>query len=192
MASGQTTNFGLNQWTAADKVLREEFNRDNVKLDTNLEAIRAACPYVKIKELVTESAVASVNLDVSDVDFTQYLKVELFICAPNCSENIKLQVNNLTSGYYHMQISGGGSGGTNVIQYLALIPPYGYSVLLFYTPYSGSRVGCVNITSNGSSTFSGYQYTAPCTWNELKSFNLTGWEGNIPKGSKFVLLGIRA
>lgn len=34
MASGQTTNFGLNQWAAEDPVLREEFNRDNVKVDT--------------------------------------------------------------------------------------------------------------------------------------------------------------
>ena len=37
MASGQTANFGLNQWTTEDKVLRKEFNRDNAKLDTELK-----------------------------------------------------------------------------------------------------------------------------------------------------------
>lgn len=36
MASGQTTNYGLNQWTPEDAVLREEFNRDNKNLDTTL------------------------------------------------------------------------------------------------------------------------------------------------------------
>lgn len=36
MASGQTENYGLNQWAAEDAVLREEFNRDNVKMDAEL------------------------------------------------------------------------------------------------------------------------------------------------------------
>ena len=37
MASGQTTNFGLNQWAAEDRVLREEFNADNRKIDAALK-----------------------------------------------------------------------------------------------------------------------------------------------------------
>ena len=36
MASGQTTNFGLNQWAAEDPVLRTDFNQDNAKLDAAL------------------------------------------------------------------------------------------------------------------------------------------------------------
>ena len=31
MASGQTTNYQLNQWEAEDKVLRTEFNADNAE-----------------------------------------------------------------------------------------------------------------------------------------------------------------
>jgi len=38
MASNQTANFGLNQWSAEDKVLREEFNADNAKVDAALYA----------------------------------------------------------------------------------------------------------------------------------------------------------
>ena len=41
MASGQTANFGLNQWVAKDPVLREEFNQDNAKLDAVLEQLSA-------------------------------------------------------------------------------------------------------------------------------------------------------
>lgn len=33
MASNQTSNYGLNQWVEEDRVLREEFNRDNQKAD---------------------------------------------------------------------------------------------------------------------------------------------------------------
>lgn len=36
MASSQTTNYGLNHWAAEDKVLREEFNGDNLKIDEAL------------------------------------------------------------------------------------------------------------------------------------------------------------
>ena len=39
MASGQTTNYGLNQWEPGDKVLREEFNGDNQKIDAALRTI---------------------------------------------------------------------------------------------------------------------------------------------------------
>ena len=36
MASGQTSNYGLNQWAAEDKVIRTEFNEDNAKIDAAL------------------------------------------------------------------------------------------------------------------------------------------------------------
>ena len=39
MASGQTANFGLNQWTMEDKVLREEFNQNNQKIDTAMSCL---------------------------------------------------------------------------------------------------------------------------------------------------------
>ena len=39
MSSSQTANFGLNQWAANDYVIREEFNEDNRKIDTELSKI---------------------------------------------------------------------------------------------------------------------------------------------------------
>ena len=38
----QTTNYGLNQWGASDRVQREDFNSDNRKLDAALASIAAA------------------------------------------------------------------------------------------------------------------------------------------------------
>lgn len=38
MASNYTANYGLCQWEPGDKFLREEFNQDNEKIDTALEA----------------------------------------------------------------------------------------------------------------------------------------------------------
>lgn len=45
MASRQTQYYGLNQWEAADQVLRTEFNADNAKIETalaNLEKDKAS------------------------------------------------------------------------------------------------------------------------------------------------------
>lgn len=42
MSSGQTSNYKLNQWAAEDKVLREEFNQDNFKIETAI-ADRGNC-----------------------------------------------------------------------------------------------------------------------------------------------------
>ncbi|EGJ46027.1 hypothetical protein HMPREF0866_02181 [Ruminococcaceae bacterium D16] len=38
MASNYTENYGLCQWEATDQVLREDFNRDNAKIDAAIAA----------------------------------------------------------------------------------------------------------------------------------------------------------
>ena len=39
MAAGYTSNYGLCQWAAADKVLRTDFNQDNAKVDAALKGM---------------------------------------------------------------------------------------------------------------------------------------------------------
>ena len=39
MASGQASNYGLNQWVAEDKVIRMEFNADNAKIGEALSTM---------------------------------------------------------------------------------------------------------------------------------------------------------
>ena len=41
MASNQTSNYGLNQGEAEDRVIREEFNADNTKVDAALAGLAA-------------------------------------------------------------------------------------------------------------------------------------------------------
>lgn len=96
MASKQTTNYGLNQWAAEDRVMRTEFNADNAKLDgaltglgertqaleaaaaaldtkleakasqTALEAVRAAYPRVTVGSYVGTGEVVGRTLDFTD------------------------------------------------------------------------------------------------------------------------------
>ena len=131
-----TKNYHLSQWDAADRVLREDFNRDNETIDAAL----AAVPYAKIKEVLVHTPTAAVDLDVSDVDFSRYLKIELFLQCPEYRDSISVQVNHLTSGYCYGGTSGGSSGSTNTTGALASFRQYGYGVLLFYTPTCRERL----------------------------------------------------
>ena len=56
MASGQTQYYELNQWEAADQVLRTEFNADNQKIDGALKAMR---------DLIVSPSVLNAVLDLS-------------------------------------------------------------------------------------------------------------------------------
>lgn len=182
-----TKNYQLNQWDAADRVLREDFNRDNEKIDSAL----AAVPYAKIKEVLVHTPTAAVDLDVSDVDFSRYLKIELFLQCPEYRDSISVQVNHLTNGYCYGGTSGGSSGNTNTTGALASFRQYGYGVLLFYTPHPQGQVGCVTITSNGSNSFSGEQRIAPITWEELHSFNFSVYQTTFPVGTQIALFGVK-
>ena len=63
MASNQTANFGLNQWAATDKVLREEFNADNAKIDAAiLAAQKSPCCVTGSYAGGTGSSKTTVNL----------------------------------------------------------------------------------------------------------------------------------
>ena len=48
MASGQTSNYKLNQWAAEDKVIRTEFNEDNAKIDVALQSLKTGKGNCKI------------------------------------------------------------------------------------------------------------------------------------------------
>ena len=39
MATNQTTNYQLNQWTKSDRIMLEDFNADNQKIDAALKAV---------------------------------------------------------------------------------------------------------------------------------------------------------
>ena len=50
-----TEHYQLKQWYAADRVLREDFNRDNEKIDAAITALRSACPRNKLAEITTDT-----------------------------------------------------------------------------------------------------------------------------------------
>ena len=78
MASGQTSNYGLNQWAAEDPVLRTDFNQDNAKLDAVLEGF----PFIQLARVEAETPTQQLDLDLSNEDLTKYSGYWLYIQLP--------------------------------------------------------------------------------------------------------------
>jgi hypothetical protein len=117
----QTPNLSLCQWDPEDRILREDFNNDNSKIDTVLGELQTyGARYVKLKEIVTEEDVrtGAVEVDVSDITFAdwQYIHVDL----SHTGGNITLRVNDKTNTCQYVYPSEGfSSGGTGYLAYIA-------------------------------------------------------------------------
>lgn len=185
----KTANYELNQWDPGDRILREEFNADNAKIDNAIEAAREASPYTTLLEVLTETAAQQVDVDVSGIDFTQYHKVELFVDCPGLNKGYTLRVNGLDSGYRSNQLSGSGGGTGRDAGALASCVQYAYGVVLFYPPMAAGKVGCAYMYSTEDG-YCGYQTLAPCTWAKLASFNIV-CSDQLAAGTRIKLCGVR-
>ena len=104
----KTTNYQLNQWAKSDRVMMDDFNADNAKLDAALKAnadaiaeTAAAFPLVKIKEVTLGADTAQWDIDVSDINIAQYAFLLCFpaLCA---SKGAHILYDNLSgSSDYH-------------------------------------------------------------------------------------------
>lgn len=78
MPSSYTTNYKLNQWVRSDRVLMEDFNADNAKIDAAFRNHPSA-------ELISTLTVAEENrdliYDISHVDWNRYMMVVMFLNA---------------------------------------------------------------------------------------------------------------
>ena len=71
-----TQNYQLNQWEAADRVLREDFNRDNQKIDAALAEMAQKASYIPLKaESMQGEYQFSLQMDLSDIDWGQWQTV---------------------------------------------------------------------------------------------------------------------
>lgn len=103
MASSQTTNYGLNQWAAEDKVLREAFNQDNATIDAALwESHRLNLLF----DASPASAVNTIVIDLRQIKLTDYCFLELW--APTLltetSSSVAVRLNDIDDSVYYTKI----------------------------------------------------------------------------------------
>ena len=185
----KTEHYQLNQWEPTDRVLREDFNADNRKI----EAALAAVPPVKLLELVTESDQKQIDISLSEYSPEPYAALKLYIRAK--VSNLQVRVNNRTS-YYGSSNASGAEGQTNVLisSAGASRPTWMHGELtLLFSPGEGNNqlVSAFLLSGNGEKVAIG-RGTCVLT-GALQTLNLiSGDSANpIPAGSRFWLYGIR-
>ena len=146
--------------------------------------------YGKIISVTTAVTATQVDLDVSQIDFTRYHKIELFVDCPALTSNFYVRVNGDSGNTYSYQgIAGDGGGSVQYANFLAAFKEYSYGVLLFYTPVRTGRVGCLTACSNANS-YSGRQTLAAATWGALSTFNFVSTQA-FPIGTKIAIFGVK-
>lgn len=178
----QTANYGLNQWDAEDRILREDFNGDNDKIDQTLKKFQQALPYVKLLDVTIEAEAQQVDLDVSQIDFSPYRRFELEAEIATDGKTMRVLVNGLSEGYLYHNTNNGKQLSCN---YLAEVGTCRFCFL--------SRYNADEQISGMNPWWSRYGFedrycVAPITWGELTAVNLiAGNGGKIPAGSRFQL-----
>ena len=100
----KTTNYQLNQWAKSDRVMMDDFNADNAKIDAalkaNADAIAAETTariagdaLVKLKEITVTSETTQLSIDMSDIDLNLYEKIILYPHLPG---------NDITDFRFHL------------------------------------------------------------------------------------------
>ena len=144
-----TKNYQLNQWDAADRVLRTDFNADNQKLDAAIAEAKATCPYVHLLTASLPADAVQLDLDVSTLDLTRYYRLDLHItlkAGADYADAIMLRCNNLSEGYVNEDKAHG------YLAYCALGSMTEYFCQLCFHVYLGSAVmgsvtyGCLDYT----------------------------------------------
>ena len=85
----KTTNYQLNQWAKPDRVMMDDFNADNAKIDAalkaNADAIAAETTarvagdaLVKLVDLTLQEETQKWDIDLSGIDLSEYQK--LIVC----------------------------------------------------------------------------------------------------------------
>ena len=88
----KTTNYQLNQWEKSDRILMDDFNADNEKIDAALALKPGRWQF--IKNLSPGATDAAPKLDVSDIDWNEWETVALVYEAsgPRADKNFQINV----------------------------------------------------------------------------------------------------
>ena len=190
----KTENYQLNQWEPTDRVLREDFNEDNRKIEAAIHTLSASIPYIKLLDVVTHEQAEQIDLDLSEIDCTKYWQFDLFATV-SATENtyIYVRCNGFSNGYRLNTLT------ASSLLYLPAVggknPGYAKGTIFLDTAIAGEGLGGKWTKDNEFyTTFSAERYSidtklvSPAT---LHTLNLSANGELIPKGSRFVLYGIR-
>ena len=199
----RTENYQLNQWEPTDKISREDFNADNAKIDA---AIKRAHSVETLFDVTLQETATALELDLSDIDLTQYTYVDLFVSLKGDAwELAKIRLNGLSDCYYYYSTKFTSwtsyypcffDAGVSVE---GVIDCYGYLRLHTMAPFVYAQEANVEISQNEENSYGG-NYASACPglgYQDLRTiqFVLTqsteGETHHLLPGGQIKLLGVR-
>lgn len=183
----QTTNYQLNQWESTDRILRTDFNRDNAALDA---ALAKKLELIPIREVVPSASANAIELDVSDIDFSQWRAVIMETVLVGNEYDILVRPNGGSTGtYYHMASTSQNTGSLGMLNCTedGNLPT---GLVIFLPLYCPARKIMGMILQNR--TFY-YSSDTEVTFQDLTSLTLTPWtsKGTLDSGGKITFLGVK-
>ena len=195
--STQTEHIGLHQWESTDSFLREDFNEDNRKIDEEVGKLIAAVPIIKLGEITTSESARQVDVDLSEIDFSQYWEVQFHIHG-NTSQTCVLYVRlNGAAGEedYEYKSAHGNNYASNYLSAISLGYPgsmdyYSAKVTIFSSPVFISA----HTEGYGKAIQDQRSYatqTSGVTFSTLQVMNLVASIGTIDAGLKIEIYGVK-
>lgn len=214
-----TTNYALSQWEPTDRILMQDFNSDNAKLEAALSALagatnteqqnrtaqdeairqefaasdssllqqlnqlKAEMPIVKLLDISVPAAVTRVDVDLSQIDFTQYAEVRVLPMLCTGSGYIHVSCNDpspvielFSSDYYLCRLYSNSTAG----RYKSLIR------LMAYAGYLHS------VAETFDADYRDPQYAmAPVAPDQIQMLYFQPDSGTILGGGRVLLWGVR-
>lgn len=189
----KTTNYQLNQWAKSDRVMMDDFNADNAKIDAALKAnadaiaeTAAAFPLVKIKEVTLGADTAQWDIDVSDINFYQYTRIFLLPKLTGSSTDTMLCFDQITSGY-----SVQGSSYWDSKPYISIFVE-NYMDPRIELWHNNSKFCALTISSKGTSMNIGHGYIPRSSLGQSGPTQLTFYKSNgTITGGQLQIYGLR-
>lgn len=96
----KTEHFQLNLWDSTDRIMMEDFNADNAKIDQLL--VGKLGPIEQIREVALEAVATSLTMDISDMDWGRwnivFIEFQPISSDSTAGVQFSLRVNGTPSG----------------------------------------------------------------------------------------------
>ena len=131
-----TKNYQLNQWDAADRVLREDFNEDNRKIEEALAAIKTQSSLTLLHRFTLEKSSTEVEFPLSidwDAWKAVHLQCEAFTAEDRTEVYVELGGKTIIRAWGNVA----GDGASPYLGYAILLPLYDARRQFFYCHTNG-------------------------------------------------------
>ena len=197
----QTENLHLPQWEADDRIMRTDFNAamqsidagvkaandaiaakaDAADLTAEIAARQAALPIVKLKDVTLAADTAQWNIDVSDIDPTQYAFIYM-IPGILASNNPLLRYDGKSGSNDYRSNNGTRDNAGSIMSNGCGFIRIQYFDNRIYTNINMTSIGGINSESFSTSSY------APATHAGFQQMNIVG---ALTAGSTMSLYGVK-